>query len=276
MSLPRQVIEAGRAEWPADSGRGCEVKSHVRWGRSVACVICLALFAGAQVLAEGGTKQAVDTLPIGTIIQQLVQHNQQRAEEIGTYTSRRHYHIEYKGFPHGAEADLVVDVTCDGPSGRHFAIVSESGSGLLIRHVLLRLLKAEEQGASNHQSNDLTPANYKFSLMRSEVDDGRNVYLLRVRPKVSRKLLYRGTIWVDAHDFAVVKIEAHPAKRLSFWVRDITIHHVYGRHGQFWLPASDKSESRVLLGGQAILMINYGDYRFLHAGAEQASVNADQ
>ncbi len=41
----------------------------------------------------------------------------------------------------------------------------------------------------------------------------------RVEPQTNNKLLFRGRIWVDAEDFAVVRIEAVPAKNPSFWTK---------------------------------------------------------
>jgi hypothetical protein len=72
---------------------------------------------------------------------------------------------------------------------------------------------------------------------------------------------------VDAQDYAVVKIDAHPAKNPSFWISDTEIHHVYEKDGDFWLPKSNRSETKVRLGGTAILTIEYGDYRFAAKGA---------
>jgi hypothetical protein len=100
--------------------------------------------------------------------------------------------------------------------------------------------------------------------------EGKHAYVLKVEPKERRVLLYRGTIWVDAQDLAVVQIEAQPARNPSFWIRDTRIHHVYQKAGAFWLPAYDRSETKVRLGGTALLTINYGDYQFAHADAEQA------
>ena len=277
MSLLPLATESRRASCFSNLGQQTESSFRLRWDGLLWCAIVLAFFAGRPpVRAEDGNKQVKDALPVETVVQQMVLHNQQRAEEIGSYTSRRHYHIEYKGFPHSAEADLIVDATCDGPSGRHFEVVSESGSGLLVHHVLMKLLETEAQGASHHTSNDLTPANYNFALIRSEIDDGRRMYVLQVEPKISRSLLYRGAIWVDAQDFAVARIEAQPAKNPSFWIHDTRIHHVYEKTGEFWLPELNKTESKVRLGGEAILTINYGDYRFLRAGADQPSVSGAQ
>ncbi|HTV15348.1 MAG TPA: hypothetical protein VME68_11570 [Acidobacteriaceae bacterium] len=205
------------------------------------------------------------------IVQRLVAENEQRAQNLGSYTARRHYHVAYVGFPHAAEADMVVDAVCNGPNSKHFDIVSESGSRLLRDHVLKKLLKTEQDDAQHRADSALTPANYTFSLVGTEQAEGRLLYILSVEPKIPRALLYRGKIWVDAADYAVVKVEAHPAKSPSFWIRDTEINRAYAKAGDFWLPGNDWSETKVRLGGTAVLTIEYRDYRFATAATPAPS-----
>src|SRR5437879_13916076 len=60
--------------------------------------------------------------------------------------------------------------------------------------------------------------------------------VLEATPKRKDKYLFEGKIWVDAEDFAVVKIAGHPAKKPSFWINRAdfvrTSQKVYG----FWVP----------------------------------------
>ncbi len=230
--------------------------------------LSIAVFPFAGALAQEDS--TADSPTAGEIVQQLVAHNEQRAQELGSYTSRRHYHIAYQGIPHAAAADIMVDVTCDGPASKKFEIVSESGSHLLLDHVLKRLLKSEQDASHDSSENALTPENYSFRLVKTEADDGRPTYVLAVEPKERRALLYRGTIWVDARDYAVVRIEAQPARNPSFWIRDTQIHHVYEKKGEFWFPEHNRSESKIRLGGTAILTIDYGEYRITNTTARQA------
>jgi hypothetical protein len=72
---------------------------------------------------------------------------------------------------------------------------------------------------------------------------------------------------VDAEDFAVVRIEAAPAKNPSFWTKETKIEQVYGKVGNFWLPVSNRSSSEVRLGGHASFTIDYQDYRITAASA---------
>jgi hypothetical protein len=105
-------------------------------------------------------------------------------------------------------------------------------------------------------------------LVGSVTEDGRRLYVLTVEPRMKKKLLYRGKIWVDADDYAVVRVEAHPAQNPSFWIKDTEIRQVYSRTGEFWLPAQNRSETKVRLGGKAILTIDYGNYQFGLPGSE--------
>ncbi len=203
------------------------------------------------------------------VVQRLVARNEQRSQRAGAYTSRRHYHVAYRGFPHAAEADMIVDAICSGSSSKQFEVVSESGSHLLLDHVLKKLLKTEQDDAHHRADSALTPANYAFNLVRTEVDDGRPVYVLTVEPIKPRALLYRGTIWVDAQDYAVVRLDAQPARNPSFWIRNTQIDREYEKTGDFWLPRSDRSETKVRLGGTAVLTIDYDNYRFANAAANR-------
>jgi hypothetical protein len=87
------------------------------------------------------------------------------------------------------------------------------------------------------------------------------MYVLAVEPRRKDKFLYEGRIWIDAQDFAVVRLEAKPAKNPSFWTRSSLIEQVYTKVGQFWLPLRNHSVSAVRLGGTADLTIQYKDYR---------------
>ena len=90
-------------------------------------------------------------------------------------------------------------------------------------------------------------------------------YVVQVKPKIDNKFVYRGKIWVDAQDFAVTRIEAEPAKSPSFWVKKSEINHVYEKVDSFWLPAQNKTESWIRLGGHASLSIEYTGYKILGA-----------
>ena len=190
----------------------------------------------------------------------MVQQNQLRAGQLQSYTDLRHYKVSYRGFPLDLSASMVVEATYQAPDIKRFHILSTKGSGLLIDHVLRKLLAAEQEAALHPSEAAISPSNYSFTLLGTGKLNGRRCYILRADPKTSSQLLFRGRIWVDAAAFAVVQVEAEPAHSPSFWIKDTHIHHVYARTGRFWLPHSDRSTTGVRFGGAAVLTINYGVY----------------
>jgi hypothetical protein len=230
--------------------------------------LLIATMGRAATLGEAPSDFSHGTITADQIVERMEQHNQERFERLKHYTSERHYHVEYRGFPAAMAASMDVEATYDAPSSRSFRVVSQSGSGLLIDYVLKRLLKSEREAALDQSQTALTNANYNFALVGSEVDGGRQLYVLQVTPRVDRKLLYRGKIWVDANDYAVSKIEAEPAQNPSFWIKRTEIHHVYSKTGDFWLSEQNRSETKVRTGGTAILTIDYGAYRIEPTGTK--------
>jgi len=194
------------------------------------------------------------------VVQHLMEKNGERAAALQHYVGKRSYRLEYHGFPASVEAAMEVEVNYDAPASKHFTIVSATGSKLIQTRVFHRLLESEEQAgdASNRKHTELGPENYAFSLAGTE---GTN-YVLNVEPRVESKFLYRGKIWVDAHDFAVTRIEAQPARNPSFWTTRSMIHHTYQRvDNGFYLPKENKTITSVRLGGVATLTIEYQSYQ---------------
>ena len=200
----------------------------------------------------------------------MVVHNRERADGLKRYESVRTYEVKYKGYDLKLGAKLVVEADYDAVAGKTFRIVSQSGSTLLVDKVLKRLVESEQEAQQNKKANDLTPANYKFQMAGIETVGGRPSYVLQVEPLVNSKYLYRGKIWIDAEDFAVAKIEAEPARNPSLWIASTAIHHQYVKTDGFWLPAENRSESKVRLGGTAVLTIDYGTYYVIPESAPGA------
>lgn len=223
--------------------------------------VYLTVHGSVFAAAQSAPDKAASLQPPAEIIQRMVQQNELRSEHLKYFTSRRHYHVEFHGLGRTIAADMDVQTTYHAGSGKSFQIIDESGSRLLINHVLKKLLETE-QDDSRQQKASLTLSNYDFAFQGETSERGRSLYVFAVKPKVKNKLLYRGTIWIDARDYAVVRVAAQPAESPSFWIKKTEIQHVYAKSGEFWLPETNKSESQVRLGGSAVLTINYGTYQF--------------
>ena len=201
------------------------------------------------------------------VVNRLVQRNIERAQALGAYQGTRIYRLDHHGFPGFRSAEMTVAVEYRSPGTKEFSIRSESGSRLLIEKVFHKLLQSEKEALTeeNQARVALNKDNYRFALVGYESMPTGSCYILSVEPLTKNKLLYRGRIWVDTADFAVVRIEAEPAKNPSFWTKETRIEQAYAKVGDFWLPLSNRSSSAIRLGGHAVLTIDYHDYRITAA-----------
>lgn len=228
-----------------------------------ALMLLLLAYMGLQLpaTAQPGTVRA----PLSTeqVVQNLVRMNAVRAQELRSYQGKRIYRLEYHGFPGARSAEMVVDVTYHSPATKEFIIQSETGSKLIIDRVFKKLLQSEKEAleAENLRRTALNEENYVFTLLEYEITSAGSRYVLSVEPRRKDKFLYSGRIWVDGEDFAVVRIEAEPAKSPSFWTKNTRIEHLYVKVNSFWLPAQNHSLTSVRLGGRADLTIQYMDYQ---------------
>ena len=196
------------------------------------------------------------------IVQQMQAHEQARVRFQQPYHSTRHYAVSYRGFPSDLEASMVVAASFDAATGKSFKIVSQTGSKFLAEKVLKRAIESEKEASQDKGSTALTAKNYKFRLVGNEIVAGRPAYILDVEPHVPSKFLYRGKIWVDAVDFATVKMQTAPSKSPSFWISRTQIDCTNVKAGDFWLPGKLRSETKVRIGGGAVFTIDYGNYEF--------------
>ena len=216
------------------------------------------------------------------VVQNLVRMYAERANALQAYEGMRVYRLDYHGILGSRRAEMVVRVKYRSPLSKEFTVVSATGSKLVIEKVFQKLLQAEQEALreDHERLSALDSENYTFRLLGFEPStpqDG-SLYAVSVEPKTKNKFLYRGTIWIDGKDFAVVRIKAEPAKNPSFWTKHSQIEHEYVKVGDFWLPAHNHSVSTVRFGGRADLTIDYTNYEItdakplsagLHAFAEQ-------
>ena len=212
------------------------------------------------------------------IVQRLTAANAQRAQALRGYSGKRVYHLDYKGLFGSHQAEMEVEAIYTAPDKKEFKILSQSGSRLLINRVLLKLLssEAEAQQEQNRKALEISPANYDFSLDEIEHTSNGDFYVLNVKPKTRNRYLYRGKIWVDAHDFAVVRMQGEPQRNPSIWVSHTEIRYQWANKGGFWLPIHNESVTQVRMGGKGLLTIDYTDYRITGVSRASAGQNPGQ
>lgn len=214
--------------------------------------------------AQQQVSDSIRSSPLTTqqVVERLVAMNLRRAQALQSYRGTRTYRVEYRGFPGTRSAEMVVDVKYRAPATKEFTIRSSSGSKIIIDKVFRKLLQAEQDalGVDAQRRTALNTDNYDFTMVAYEGAPGRPMYVLGVEPRTANKFLYRGRLWVDANDFAAVRLEAEPAKNPSFWTKNNQIEQLYVKVNGFWLPQRNHSVSAIRLGGRAELTIQYEDY----------------
>jgi hypothetical protein len=218
----------------------------------------LALLAiGIPAVAQ----QASAPLNADEVMRRVEEMNKQRANALETYSSVRRYHVECHCLSH-KKADMVVRAEYEAPNKKVFTIVSESGSGTVRSRVFKKLLEAEQESMreENQLRSAITPDNYMFHLTDYQKIDENEFYVLQARPLTTNKFLFRGRIWIDANDFAITRVEGEPAVNPSWWTVRTDFKRNYQKIGNFWLPESNESETKLRILGSAVLTIKYGEY----------------
>ncbi len=192
------------------------------------------------------------------VIAHLMERDAERQAALSGYTATRRYTLDNKH----RHASMVVHLTVDPDGYKRFAIVDESGSSTVRKHVFHKILE-EESVASNpklRSQSQISPENYSFESAGVEMVNNRRAYVIDLKPRKEKKYLIAGHIWVDAEDYAVMRVEGKPAKNPSFWTKSVHVVHEYEKNGPFWFPVSNRSETDARIFGRADLVIEYFDY----------------
>jgi hypothetical protein len=194
------------------------------------------------------------------VVATMMQRDTERRSQLEGYRSVRRYALE--NVKHHKRAEMLVRMTYHQDGLKEFEIVSSSGWGGARKYVFPRLLEAETEASrpGNPEDSRVTSQNYSFTMLRADEVDGRKAYVIEATPNRKKKYLIRGTIWVDAEDFAIVRMVGVPAKNPSFWIKSVQFTHRYEKHGSFWLAVSDTSVSDARIFGTTELRIDYFDY----------------
>ena len=182
--------------------------------------------------------QSPPLLSTDVIVQRLMAANLQRSQMLHGYRGQRVYHLDYHGIFGSHDATMQVEAVYTAPNRKDFKVVSQSGSKILINHVLMKLLSSEQEAQEdrNRKELEISPKNYDFTLAGTEHSPGGDFYVLVANPKGKSKYLYRGRLWIDARDFAIARLQGEPAKNPSVWVSHTQIEYRWAKIGGFWLP----------------------------------------
>jgi outer membrane lipoprotein-sorting protein len=206
------------------------------------------------------------------IMARVVERDRERQEALGTYSYTSTYVLRNKD----RHAEMVLRWVRHSDGAKEFVILSEQGDGGVRKHVFHKLLDAEVEASEPEQQARarINPDNYSFQLVGAEDLDGHKTFVIALEPKTPNKFSTRGRIWVDACDFAIVRVEGSPAHKVSFWTKDVSFVQTFQKSGGWWLPATNNSVTDARLFGLADLKIEYSHYDFANPQAPSAEVAA--
>lgn len=196
----------------------------------------------------------------GQLFAELDAHNEARKSALHDYTALRTYQvIDLKGKVHAEE---VGRMEFRAPDKKTFVVASEGGSGLVRRMALNPLISSEIEAAAGKEHHDsaISPANYSLDLLGEQQVGPYHCFVAQAVPRRKDKYLFEGKLWIDINDYAVVRIEGRPAKKLSFWIQRADFVRQYQKIDGFWLPQKDQTFVQVRLYGNKVLTIEHQNY----------------
>ena len=243
-----------------------------------------AVGAHAQVNQQGQTELTAPLEPLRPgvtelqIFDELLAHNALRTATLLNYTALRTYQVvdlKGKGKVHAEEAGRME---YRAPDQKKFVVTSGKGSALVRRLALNALIASEIETAAGKQHHDsaISPANCTLDLLGEQQVGPYHCFVVQAVPKRKDKYLFEGKVWIDVEEYAAVRIEGHPAKKLSFWIQRADFVRQYQKIDGFWLPQRDMTFVDVRLYGKKVLTIDHHDYSVNSSLANNGSIEGTQ
>ncbi len=220
---------------------------------SLLCVqVCPSALAGEPESGAPSSSEAQEQ----HVVAKMLERSRAREQRLQEYSVAKTYQLRNEEGKTRAEAQVVLQFQA--PNLKRFRTVSEYGS-MIGQAVFREMQQSEVEGARNQVT--ISPENYQFDLVGEEWTDGKRCFVFAVKPLRKERLLFEGRIWVDAEEFAIVKIAGRPARNPSWWIKNSEFVRHYGKVGDFWLPVRDESISQVRLWGKNVLVVDYNNYQ---------------
>jgi hypothetical protein len=229
---------------------------------STSCVGFLTLSAAAPVLL--GAASAAQQAETVQVLQRVSAAENERESDVRKVTCTRQYTLRNKRWE--KDGVMRVLITADARTGaKQYQILSMEAEGLQ-KKVFQKVLDAEIEGSRRGTSqgdNSVTPANYDFEFAGTESMNGKEYVVVHLKPKRSSKFLIAGKAWIDAKENAIVRVEGHTARSVSFWIGKPQITQSFRKVDDVWVSATNRSVSDVKLLGRTEMTVEFGDYKIV-------------
>jgi hypothetical protein len=132
-----------------------------------------------------------------------------------------------------------------------------SGDSVVKTEVIANYLKAEVESAKATSDVSITPANYKFKYKGTYDWNGRQVYVLQLKPRERKVGLFKGELWLDVETYMPVRESGAFVKSPSFMLKKMQFVRDYNLQNGVSVPQRTESRVETRFFGQVELNINY-------------------
>jgi hypothetical protein len=200
-----------------------------------------------------------------TVVQGIDTSVKARLDSVAGYTVTEHYTVFRNHDEAHPAAEMTVKTVYRKGSGKSYTILSQSGSPFLRSEVLGTLLEKEKRMSQpgNVETALIDSVNYDMKLTSepSRQLEGRDCLVVSLSPRRNSPFLFRGTLWVDARDYAIVQLEGIASKSAFFLAGAAQVSRQYTNVDGFPMATHAKAVSNSTLIGQTVVKIDYTDYR---------------
>jgi hypothetical protein len=180
------------------------------------------------------------------------------------FTVTEHY-VVYRGSDEThAAAEMTVKTTYKRGTGKSYQILSQSGSGLIVRFGLRPLLDNERaiNDPAKVVTSWFTPDNYEMKLKPGLTRQigGRECVAIAMKPKRKAPNMVEGTLWVDARDASIGEIEGVASKSPSVFAGTTQMMRTYTTIKGYAMAQHARAESSGVFG-RTVVTIDYLDYK---------------
>jgi hypothetical protein len=188
-----------------------------------------------------------------------------RVDSVIGFIDIEHYSV-YRGSDETHPvAEMTVKDAYKKGEGKTYTILSESGSGIVMRFGLKPLIENEERinKPGYVDKSWFTSANYEMKLKAGGVQklNGRDCYVLAITPREKAPNLIDGTLWADARDGTLAKIEGIASQNPSPFSGKTHMMRQYENISGFGMAMHARAESNSMFYGRTVVTIDYSDYK---------------
>jgi hypothetical protein len=188
-----------------------------------------------------------------------------RIEGVAKYTVTEHYSVYRNNDETHPVAEMTVKTEYLPETGKNYTILSQNGSAI-IRHLVLGAILDAEKSINlpgNREQSWLTSTNYQMQLKPGGVQrlDGRECLALAIIPRHKAPNMIEGTLWVEAEDGSIVRIEGIASQSPSVFTGPAQVMRQYANVNGFAMATHAHAVSNSVMFGRTTVTIDYQDYQ---------------